>query len=83
MLIKIRGDGGQRLAQSLWEEAPPERPFIRREDRGPKDPNAPKSLEAVNEKMTEEAAATVVGEKAAEEAVSEAVDAVKRLSLKY
>jgi hypothetical protein len=48
MLIKIRGDRGRKLAQFLCEEAPPDRPFVRRENRDKdqqesKDPNAPDS----------------------------------------
>lgn len=44
-LIKIRGDGGKKLGGSLCQEAPAERPFIRKEDRE-KDPNVPKEKAA-------------------------------------
>ncbi|KAF8539701.1 hypothetical protein BDD12DRAFT_736574 [Trichophaea hybrida] len=41
MLIKIRGDRGNKLGEHLCEEAPPERPYVRREDRDHKDPKSP------------------------------------------
>jgi len=42
-LIKFRGDGGQRLERSLCEEAPPERPYVRRgEARESQNPGAAK-----------------------------------------
>lgn len=57
-LIKIRGDRGRRLARFLCEEAPPERPFVRREERNPdqqeaKSPTAPDSP-ATHGETTEE-----------------------------
>jgi len=48
-LIKNCGDRGNKLKEDLCEEAPPERPYLRREDRDHKGPKSPGDLPS-NEK---------------------------------
>jgi hypothetical protein len=46
MLIKIRGDRGNKLAQYLCEEAPLERTFIRKEDKEHQESKDPAVLDS-------------------------------------
>jgi hypothetical protein len=77
MLIKIRGDRGRKLAQFLCEEAPPDRPFVRRENKDKdqqesKDPNAPDSpTAAADGAATEEKSAEVLDGPAVDEIATE------------
>lgn len=73
-LIKFRGDGGQQLERSLCEEAPPERPYVRREAREPQNPDATKGHGVEGEEAT---ARRRLGDNAAEEAL----DSMRSLSL--
>jgi hypothetical protein len=85
MLIKIRGDRGSKLAQFLCEEAPPDRPFVRREHKDKdqqesKDPNAPDSpTAAADGAATEEKSAEILGipDKVVDEKLAEAETTVQ------